>query len=62
MDKKRVWGLRVCYVVGVLALLTGCFGCSLNEALVDGFFGGISDTIAALVSGAAIGIVSVGTP
>ncbi len=62
MDKKRVWGFRIYCFVGLLAILSVNIGCSLEEALVDGFFGGISDTIAALISGAVLGIVSSGTP
>ncbi len=58
MSKKRISGLRKFVLVGVLSLLCTGTGCSLQEALVDGFYGGISDTIAAIVSGAALDAVA----
>ena len=58
MSKKRNSGLRKIVITGMLSLLSTGTGCSLQEALVDGFYGGISDTIAAIVSGAALGTVA----
>ena len=55
MTKKRNSGLRKIVLTGLVSLLWTGTGCSLQEALVDGFYGGISDTIAASVSGAALG-------
>lgn len=54
MSKKCVIRLRICCVVGLLAVLSLSIGCSFQEALVDGFYSGISDIIAALVSGAVL--------
>ncbi len=39
----------------VLLVLCGSAGCSFQEALLDGFFGGISDTIATIVSNVLLG-------
>ena len=50
--------LRVCVLVGLLTAVSCGSGCSLAEAVVDGFFGGISDTVATLVSDSALGVVS----
>ncbi len=58
MSKKRISGLRKLVMVGVVSLLWTGTGCSLQEALIDGLYGGISDTIAAIVSGAALGTVA----
>ncbi len=58
MSKKGISGLRKFVLFGVLSLLWTGTGCSLQEALVDGFYGGISDTIAAIVAGAALGTVA----
>ncbi len=57
MSKKRISGLRKFFMVGLVSLLWTGTGCSLQEALIDGFYGGISDTIAAIVSGAALDTV-----
>ena len=57
MSKKRISGLRRIVMAGLVSLVWTGTGCSLQEALVDGFYGGISDTIAAIVSGAALGAV-----
>ena len=54
--------LRVCVLVGLLSVVSFGGGCSLAEAVVDGFFGGISDTVATLVSNSALGVVSGATP
>ena len=54
MGKKRVWGFRIYCFVGLLAVLSLSIGCSFQEALVDGFYSGISDIVAALVSGAVL--------
>jgi hypothetical protein len=47
--------------IGMLFMVSATVGCSLGEALVDGVFGGISDTLAALVSQAALELVSSST-
>ena len=54
--------IRVCILVGLLSLVSFGSGCSLAEALVDGFFGGISDTVATLVSDSALEVLSAATP
>lgn len=46
----RNWRLGV-----VLLILCGSAGCSLQEALLDGFFGGISDTAATIISNVLLG-------
>jgi hypothetical protein len=45
---RRVLYAALCTCSGML--LTGCGG-SASEALVDGFFGGISDTVAGVIVG-----------
>ncbi len=60
MGKPRCSKLRMYCLAGLLTLLTGSVGCSLQEAFVDGLFGGITDTVAALVSDAALAVVSGG--
>ena len=62
MDKRRSSGLGMCLLVGLLSLVSMNAGCSLEEVLVDGFFGGISDTVAALVSEVARAVALGGTP
>ena len=62
MDKRRGPGFGVCLLVGLLSLVSANAGCSLEEALVDGLFGGISDTVAALVSETALAAALGGTP
>ena len=54
--------LRVCVLVALLSVVSLGSGCSVAEAVVDGFFGGISDTVAMLVSDSALGVVSGATP
>ena len=58
MSKKRISGLRKFVMVGLFSLLSTGTGCSLQEALIDGLYCGISDTIAAIVSDATLGAVS----
>lgn len=60
MSKKRISGLRKIVMIGLVSLLWTGTGCSLQESLIDGFYAGISDTIAAIVSGAALGTVAGG--
>ena len=62
MVKKPESGIRKWLLLGMLPLLPIATGCSLQEAVVDGFFGGISDTVSALVSDAAVGVVSPDKP
>ena len=56
MDKRRGSGFGICLLVGLLFLVSANAGCSLEEALVDGLFGGISDTVAELVSEATFAV------
>ena len=46
----RRHGFRNWWFGAVLLMVCGSAGCSLQEALLDGFFGGISDTIATSMS------------
>ena len=62
MDKRRGSGFGMCLLVGLLSLISANVGCSLEEALVDGLFGGISDTVAAFVSETALAVALGGTP
>ena len=62
MDKRRGSGFGMCLLVGLLFLVSANAGCSLQEALVDGFFGGISDSVAALVSESALAVALGGSP
>ncbi len=62
MDKRRGPGFGMRLLVGLMSLVSANAGCSLEEALVDGFFGGISDAVAALVSEAALEVTLGGTP
>jgi hypothetical protein len=48
--KSRFWGL-----VALAAALVGCTGCLLGEALVDGVYGGVSDTVAGAISETVLG-------
>ena len=61
MDKRRGSGFGMCLLVGLLSLISANVGCSLEEALVDGLFGGISDTVAAVVSETALTVALGGT-
>ena len=49
MLQRRFSDLRRWFLMGVLPLLSLSAGCSLQDALVDGFFAGISNTVSALV-------------
>lgn len=40
---------------GMLLIVAAACGCSFQEALADGFYGGISDTVAAIISGLLLG-------
>jgi len=62
MWKRRQTPLSTCVFMGLLCV--GCVGggCSYGEAVVDGFFGGISDAVAAVVSQFALSIVPGATP
>lgn len=46
----RGWRIGV-----ILLILCGSAGCSFQEALLDGFFGGISDTMATVISNVLLG-------
>lgn len=45
LGNRRGWASLILAV-----LLGGAGGCSVQEAVVDGFYGGISDTVAEFVS------------
>jgi hypothetical protein len=57
---KRTMGQgRRFWSAGVLTLLLGlCGGCQVEEALIDGFYGGISDTVATVVAEALLNAVA----
>lgn len=44
----------------VAGLSMGTTGCSLPDALLDGLFVGISDTVAGIISGIVLGFLSLG--
>lgn len=44
-------GLSIVFCALTSLALTGCGGRNASEAVVDGFFGGISDTIASVIVG-----------
>ena len=48
-------GLRNLWFGVSLLILCGSAGCSFQESLIDGFFGGISDTVATIVSNVLLG-------
>jgi hypothetical protein len=60
MDERRCARLVTCFLFGILSLATTNTGCALSEAILDGVYGGISDTVAAIVSEATLGAVSSG--
>lgn len=62
MVRRHNTRLRMCVLIGLLSVACVGSGCSLAEAVVDGFFGGISDTVATVVSNSAVGVVSGATP
>lgn len=49
MNSLQRAGFRGIFIVCV-GLLPNTFGCSTREALVDGLYGGISDTVAGAIS------------
>ena len=55
---KRMRGRVFWILLTSLPLTTAIVGCSFSEALLDGFFGGISDTVATVVTEAALGAAS----
>jgi len=44
-------------IAGAIGLLVSTTGCQLNEALADGVYGGVSDTIAAIISSVLLGLL-----
>ncbi|MCG3126635.1 MAG: hypothetical protein CHACPFDD_01486 [Phycisphaerae bacterium] len=40
--------------------IAGAAGCSVQEALVDGLYGGVSDTVASIVSNLLLGLLGGG--
>ena len=48
-------GLRNRWFGAVLVILCGSTGCSFQESLLDGFFGGISNTISTIISNVLLG-------
>ncbi len=53
MSAKK--GLRNCWFAVVLVILCGSAGCSFQESLLDGFFGGFSTTISTIISNVLLG-------
>lgn len=47
--------LRLRMVLATVACLAPAAGCSFQEALADGFYGGISDTVAAVITRVLLG-------
>ena len=55
---RSQWRRRLRGVVPLLTwLIVLCGGCQVEEALIDGFYGGISDTVATVVAEALLGVV-----
>lgn len=48
-------GLRIWQFGAVLLILCGSAGCSFQESLVDGFYGGFSTTISTIISNVLLG-------
>ena len=61
MNKRRGSGFGMYLLLGLLSLVSTNAGCSLEEALVDGLFEGITGAVAALVSETALAVASGGT-
>ena len=62
MAKRCDARTRVYILVGLLSVVSFGSGCSLTEAIIDGFFGGISDAVAAVVSDSALTVASEAAP
>ena len=48
-------GFRNWWLGAVLVILCGNTGCSFQESLLDGFFGGFSTTISTIISNVLLG-------
>ena len=57
MDRKRNVTPKYPYilVLGLIAAMTA--GCGLRDTVVDGFFGGVGDTISTVVSDTLLGLL-----
>ena len=60
MMKKRKNGRLGMVTALSVCLAAGIGGCSVRDAVLDGFFGGVSDTVAALVSNALQAVTPLG--
>ncbi len=58
MTNRRAQRAYLLLFLALLVLAPAGLGCSFEEAVVDGFYGGISDTIATVISDAALGAAS----
>ncbi|MBI4579659.1 MAG: hypothetical protein HY718_08160 [Planctomycetes bacterium] len=47
-------------LAGAACVLAVLAGCSVEEALVDGVYGGISDTVAGAISGTLLALLGIG--
>ncbi len=55
MYQKRNVTLTCAYVVGLIVIVGMAAGCSLREAVTDGFFGGIRGAISTIVEDSVLG-------
>lgn len=46
---------RIIALLGSAIALAGATGCQIGDALVDGAYGGVSDTVAGIISGVILG-------
>ena len=60
MMKKRKNGRLGMVTALSVCLAAGIGGCSVRDAVLDGLFGGVSDTVAALVSNALQAVTPLG--
>ena len=60
MMKKRTNGRFVVATAMWVCLAAGIGGCSVRDAFVDGLFGGVSDTVATVVSNALLAATPLG--
>ena len=57
MESHRLGNWRIWPSLLLTVLLCGAGGCSIQEAVVDGFYGGISDTVAEWMSALLSGVI-----
>lgn len=58
---RRFSGLRRSAGISIAIAVWSSAGCSLRESVIDGAYGGVSDTVASVISETLLGLLGIGT-